>query len=106
MWDLPTHCQIGVTTDGEGPVAELHPDFDHWECWCGEPTYPCPVEPLDTAIFERCLTGVLYAIARSESTGMSPRNLVKAFFEAKYGVVVGGVEAEGSSVSEVSEAEG
>lgn len=92
MYDLPTHCQIGVTADGEGPVAELHPEFDHWECWCGEP-YPCPVEPLDIAIFERCLRGVLYAIDRSEAAGLSPRNLVKAFFESKYGVDIGGMEA-------------
>lgn len=103
MWDLPTHCQIGVTKDGEGPLDQLHPDFDHWECWCGEP-YPCPVEALDPAIFERCLTGVLYAIDRAEKNDLSARNLVQAFFEAKYGVVIGGTEA--SSLPEVPTAEG
>lgn len=35
MPDLPEHVRIGLTVDGEGPVQDNEPEFDHWACWCG-----------------------------------------------------------------------
>lgn len=37
MFDLPEHLQIGVNARGQGPVCEGEPEFDHYECWCGQP---------------------------------------------------------------------
>ena len=37
MYDLPDHMKIGVTKDGNGPVDDQDPDFDHYACWCGKP---------------------------------------------------------------------
>jgi hypothetical protein len=30
----PPHMLIGVNSTGEGPVAQDHPAFSHWSCWC------------------------------------------------------------------------
>lgn len=38
MYDLPDHFRMGVNADGQGPVMENDPDFDHHICWCGEST--------------------------------------------------------------------
>lgn len=35
--DLPIHCQMPVTIDGNGPTqsnGELTSEFHHWACWC------------------------------------------------------------------------
>ena len=37
MFELPEHLRMGVTAEGQGPVCEDEPEFDHWTCWCGEP---------------------------------------------------------------------
>ncbi len=38
MFDIPTHLKMGVNAQGQGPVMEDEPDFDHYECWCGDGT--------------------------------------------------------------------
>lgn len=36
MPDLPEHVMMGVNAQGQGPVMEDDPEFDHNICWCGE----------------------------------------------------------------------
>lgn len=37
MYDLPEHLIMGLTEDGQGPMAPDEPGFHHWGCWCGDP---------------------------------------------------------------------
>lgn len=39
VWmETPDHFKMGVNAKGQGPVMRDEPDFDHYECWCGDPT--------------------------------------------------------------------
>lgn len=37
MFDLPGHFEIGLDSEGRGPVLENEKNFDHYGCWCGNP---------------------------------------------------------------------
>lgn len=37
---LPVHCRFPLTADGRGPATGA--DFDHWGCWCADPTCAGP----------------------------------------------------------------
>jgi hypothetical protein len=37
MFELPEHFLIGVNINGDGPIDENDPEFDHMTCWCSDP---------------------------------------------------------------------
>lgn len=47
MFDLPEHCPIEVDANGDGPADG--DAVDHTACWCGQDTYPCPLEATQSA---------------------------------------------------------
>lgn len=43
MYDIPEHCWISLTEQGNGPAYDE--EFDHWGCWCGDTA--CTLSPGD-----------------------------------------------------------